>query len=160
MSVTLRVATPGDLEAIMQLERATFESDAWSEQSMSAEISNPNGFYLVAELLEAADEIVGYAGLLAPRRSEQADIQTIAVAPAARRAGLGRTLMNALLAEARARGAREVFLEVRADNPGAQRLYDSLGFAPIAVRPGYYQPDDVDAIVMRLSVPNPTVVPA
>jgi ribosomal protein S18 acetylase RimI-like enzyme len=51
--------------------------------------------------------------------------------------------------EAATRGASEIFLEVRADNPGAQALYCSFGFEEIAVRPRYYQPDDVDAIVMR-----------
>jgi ribosomal protein S18 acetylase RimI-like enzyme len=60
--------------------------------------------------------------------------------------------MVAMIGEAARRGAREVFLEVRADNPNAQRLYDSLGFRSIAVRQHYYQPDDVDAIVMRLTL--------
>jgi len=46
-----------------------------------------------------------------------------------------------------------VFLEVRADNPGARSLYETLGFAEIAVRPKYYQPDGVDAVIMRLAVP-------
>jgi [ribosomal protein S18]-alanine N-acetyltransferase len=44
---------------------------------------------------------------------------------------------------------------VRADNPGARALYESLGFAEIAVRPNYYQPDGVDAVIMRLAVPDP-----
>lgn len=160
MTWQLRVATLDDLDAIMALETATFENDAWSRASMRSEIANPSARYLVAEPVEPPREVVAYAGVLAPRRSEQADIQTIAVAPAARRTGLGRTLMNALITEARGRGAREIFLEVRADNPDAQRLYDSLGFEALAVRPGYYQPDNVDAIVMRLTVPTPTVGPA
>jgi ribosomal protein S18 acetylase RimI-like enzyme len=63
--------------------------------------------------------------------------------------------MLALIGEARNRGAGEVFLEVRADNPGAQTLYRTLGFEEIGVRPHYYQPDGVDAIVMRLTVPTP-----
>ena len=156
----LRVATLDDLDAIMALETATFENDAWSAASMRSEIANPSARYLVAEALEPPRAVVGYGGVLAPRRSEQADIQTIAVAPSARRAGLGRTLMNALITEATVRGAREVFLGVRADNPGAQQLYESLGFEALAIRPGYYQPDNVDAIVMRLTVPTPTIAPA
>ena len=91
----------------------------------------------------------------APRGAGEGDIQTIAVAPRARRHGLGRALMLALIGEARNRAAREVFLEVRADNPGAQTLYRALGFEEIGVRPRYYQPDGVDAIVMRLAVPTP-----
>ena len=38
---------------------------------------------------------------------------------------------------------------MRADNPGAQRLYATRGFVAIAVRPAYYQPDGVDAVVMK-----------
>jgi ribosomal-protein-alanine acetyltransferase len=148
MTPTLRRATVADLDAIMRLETATFGTDAWSPDTMRAELAGRHGYYLVAEG-EALDLIDGYAGLLAPARSGQADIQTIAVAPHARRRGLGRALMLALLDEARHRGATEVFLEVRADNPNAEALYLSLGFEQIGVRPKYYQPDGVDAHVMK-----------
>jgi ribosomal-protein-alanine N-acetyltransferase len=149
-SPALRRATLDDLDAIMELETSTFGSDAWSRGSMRAELGSRHGYYLVAEAGQSADAaIAGYAGLLAPAGSGQADIQTIAVAPAARRRGLGRALMVALLDEARRREAAEVFLEVRADNPNAQQLYASLGFEQIAVRPHYYQPDGVDAHIMR-----------
>jgi ribosomal-protein-alanine N-acetyltransferase len=156
----LRVAGPGDVDAIMALETATFENDAWSRAMMLGDLSQPYCHYLVATaagdapaVSGAAPALAGYAGLMSPRGGADADIQTIAVAPDARRRGLGRTLMTALIAEAVARGARRVFLEVRADNPGAQTLYDSLGFLPIGLRRGYYQPDDVDAVVMRLDLP-------
>jgi ribosomal-protein-alanine acetyltransferase len=147
----LRRATGDDLEAIMTLERATFPDDAWSRSSMRAELSGEHGHYLVA--LGDDDAIVGYAGLLAPIGTGQGDIQTIAVAEAARTRGIGRALMEELLAEAARRGAEEVFLEVRADNAAAQRLYTALGFERIAVRPHYYQPGDIDAWVMRRTAP-------
>lgn len=150
----LRRATVDDLDAIMELETSTFTSDAWSRGTMRAELGSRHGYYLVAgverEHPDAA--LTGYAGLLAPAGSGQADIQTIAVAPSARRHGLGRALMIALLAEARRREATEVFLEVRADNPNAEQLYLSLGFERIAVRPKYYQPDGVDAHIMRMAL--------
>ncbi|WP_233188943.1 GNAT family N-acetyltransferase [Subtercola sp. Z020] len=162
----LRVAGPNDVDAIMALETATFENDAWSRAMMLGDLSQPYCYYLVATAATGsapgdapgvapgdAPALAGYAGLMSPRGAADADIQTIAVAPDARRRGLGRTLMTALIAEAVARGARRVFLEVRADNPGAQTLYDALGFSPIGVRRGYYQPDDVDAVVMRLDLP-------
>ena len=153
MTPALRRATLDDLDAIMVLESATFESDAWSRAIMRAELAHPHGYYLVVESSDSArDGLDGYAGLLAPAGSGQGDIQTIAVAPAARRRGLGRTLMVALLDEARRRAAAEVFLEVRADNPNAQALYLSLGFEQIAVRPNYYQPDGVDAHIMKLEL--------
>jgi ribosomal-protein-alanine acetyltransferase len=148
---TLRPATLDDLDAIMQLETSTFASDAWSRGTMRAELGSRHGYYLVAQPASwhPDDAITGYAGLLAPDGSGQADIQTIAVSPDARRHGIGRALMVALLAEARRRRATEVFLEVRADNPNAQALYASLGFQQIAVRAKYYQPEGVDAHIMR-----------
>ena len=88
-----------------------------------------------------------------PARRVPADIQTIAVVPEARRRGIGRTLLLALAEAGQRRGAAEALLEVRADNPGAQALYRSMGFEQIAIRPRYYQPDDVDAIVMRAALP-------
>lgn len=148
MTWTLRRAGELDLDAIMLIESSTFENDAWSREAMASELASQHTYYLVAERAG----VEGYAGLFAPQRSLQADIQTIAVGQSARRQGLGRVLMQALITEARERGATEVFLDVRADNPGATALYESLGFEPIAVRPGYYQPDNVDAVVMRLHV--------
>lgn len=151
----IRRATLDDLDAIMVLETGIFGSEAWSRGSMRTELGSRHGYYLVAEGADPQHPdavLAGYGGLLAPAGSGQADIQTIAVAPGARRHGLGRALMLAMLDEARRREAREVFLEVRADNPNAQALYESLGFEQIAVRPRYYQPDGVDAHVMRLEL--------
>jgi ribosomal-protein-alanine acetyltransferase len=152
----IRRATLDDLDAIMLLETTLFVNDAWSAEMMAAELTGPHGFYLVAEEAEEAEGreseaggVVGYAGLMSPRHAPESDVQTIAVAPSHRRQGLGRQLMLALLAEAVERGARETFLEVRVDNPGAQALYESLGFEGIAVRPRYYMPDGVDALVMK-----------
>jgi [ribosomal protein S18]-alanine N-acetyltransferase len=100
--------------------------------------------YLVAE---EPGGLSGYAGLLAA--GAQADILTIAVATSRWGHGIGSALLAALLAEARRRGCTEVFLEVRADNTRAQRLYKWWGFTEIGVRRGYYQPSNTDAIVMR-----------
>jgi ribosomal-protein-alanine N-acetyltransferase len=152
MAFTLRAATLDDLDPIMAIETSTFANDAWSVQSMRSEIASKHTLYLAAIDDDAPDVLAGYGGLLAPKHSGNADIQTIAVAPAARRRGLGRTLMLAMIDESRRRGATHIFLEVRADNPGARALYDSLGFEQIAVRAKYYQPDGVDAQIMRLEL--------
>ena len=74
---------------------------------------------------------------------------TIAVAAGQWGQGIGTGLLSALVAEARRRGCTEMFLEVRADNTRAQRLYRWWGFGQIGVRRGYYQPSGTDAIVMR-----------
>lgn len=147
MTWQLRRATSADLDAVMALERATFPDDAWSPRSMAAEFASPHGHYLVAVATDGA--IDGYAGLSASPGGGQVDIQTVAVSAGARRRGLGRALLVALLDEARRREATEVLLEVRADNPDAQALYRSLGFERIAVRKRYYR-GGVDAIIMRL----------
>lgn len=156
----LRRATVDDLDAIMAIEHAVFPTDAWSSESMRSELASAHGYYLVAFDQADPECFVGYAGLLAPRGSQQADIQSLAVVAPARRRGLARTLVQSLVAEARDRGVREVFLEVRVDNPGAQALYDSLGFERLGLRKGYYQPDNVDGISMRLTVRTPTTSPA
>ena len=145
----IRPATRDDLDAIMALERASFPTDAWSETMMRDEVLSPNGRYFV---LEDAGALVGYGGVRALAGAADADIQTIAIAEVFRGRGAGRALLTALLTEASARGAREVFLEVRADNPVAQNLYLRTGFVEIARRPRYYRPDGVDAIVMRLDL--------
>ncbi len=147
--MTLRDATPADLDAIMAIETRSFPTDAWSREAMAAELAGPYGRYLVDEV---DGTVIGYGGVRALRGSADADIQTIAFDAPHRGAGRGRALLRALLDAARQRGAREVFLEVRADNPSAEGLYVSEGFVEIGRRPRYYQPDDVDAIVMRLAL--------
>jgi ribosomal-protein-alanine N-acetyltransferase len=147
--VTLRDATPEDLDAIMAIENRSFPTDAWSADTMAAELDSPHGRYLVDE---QDGTVVGYGGVRALQGSADADIQTIALLAEHRGQGRGRTLLRALLSAAVERGAREVFLEVRADNPSAEGLYRAEGFEEIGRRPRYYQPDDVDAIVMRLEL--------
>lgn len=160
MAWQLRRATEADLDDVMAIETPVFGSDAWPRGAMASELKSPHTYYLVVHRVESPTVIEGYAGLLAPSGSGQGDIQTIAVAESARRTGLGRMLMMTLMSEARDRGATEIFLEVRADNPGARGLYETLGFAQIAVRPRYYQPDGVDAIIMSCAVEQLGVTPA
>lgn len=145
----IRTATADDLGAIMAIERASFPSDAWSAEAMRAELASRHGRYVV---LEEGGAVVGYAGLRHLAGGKDADVQTIAVSADARGRGQGRALLRALLETAAERRAREVFLEVRADNPVATALYASEGFAELGRRPRYYQPDDVDAVVMRLDL--------
>lgn len=147
--MSTRQATADDLEAIMALERASFPTDAWSAAMMREELASPHGWYVV---VEQAGQVIGYAGLRAVHGAGDADVQTIALAADARGRGRGRALLTELLAEAERRRVRDVFLEVRADNPVAQALYVSEGFVEVGRRPRYYQPDDVDAIVMRLDL--------
>ena len=151
-SFTIRVAAESDLDEIMRIENDSFQSDAWSVQNMHDEIVGAEKFYVVAHSTEDENTLIGYAGLAKSVATSQADIQTIAVSNEHRSKGLGRELMNRLIAECRRVRIGEVFLEVRADNPIAQELYVKLGFEQIDLRKRYYQPDNVDAIVMRLTL--------
>lgn len=152
-AAVLREATLGDVEAIMRIERASFPTDAWSDDMMTADVASEHTVYLA--VVEPDGTLIGYGGILAPSGSGDADVQTIAMADAARGRGWGRRLMTALWERAAARRARALFLEVRADNPVAQALYLSMGFEQIAVRPGYYKPDNVDALIMRADLLTP-----
>lgn len=143
--VALRTATVDDLDAVMALETASFGLTAWARETMAAEMASEWGRYVVA--VDDAGAVVGYVGLRAV--GVEGDIQTIAVAEAARGEGLGRRLLAQAQQDARDRGVQELFLEVRDDNAPARTLYASEGFVEIGVRPGYYQPEGVDAIVMR-----------
>jgi ribosomal-protein-alanine acetyltransferase len=151
MTWQLRRADDGDLAAVMALEDAIYPEDAWSSENMERELTGEHTYYLVAIGDDGA--IDAYAGLLAPLGTGQGDIQTVTVAPRARRQGLARAMMLALIDEARRRGAEELFLEVRADNESAQALYTELGFATVAVRKRYYK-GGMDALSMRLTVPR------
>jgi ribosomal-protein-alanine acetyltransferase len=151
VSASLRPAGLSDLPAIMVIERTSFPTDAWSEDAMAATLQAGDS---VAFAAEEDDRLVGYAAVLTPQGAADADVLTIAVDRSVRRSGVGRALLTRLLEAAAQRGARRVFLEVRDDNPAAQALYESEGFAAIARRPRYYQPDGIDAIVMRLELPQ------
>lgn len=143
--IALRTATVDDLDAVMALETASFGLTAWARETMATEMASEWGRYVVA--VDEAGAVVGYVGLRAV--GVEGDIQTIAVSEAARGAGLGRRLLAQAQQDARDRGVQELFLEVREDNAPARALYASEGFVEIGVRPGYYQPEGVDAIAMR-----------
>ncbi len=104
---------------------------------------------------EEGSTIVGYACLDAVTGG-QGDIQMIAVESTHRGRGIGSALLAELMDTAASRGCSGVLLYVRADNPGARRLYRHLGFTPTGALPGFYQPSGTDAITMGLQFQNPT----
>lgn len=147
LTTTLREVRWQDLEVLADLETELFATEAWSLESWWGELAGrPRREYLLAE-----DEagILGYAGL--DHGGEVSDVMTIAVLPRARRTGLGRRLLEELVARARTAGAERLLLEVRADNTPARGLYAARGFAELQTRRGYY-PDGVDALVLALDL--------
>ncbi|HYN66882.1 MAG TPA: ribosomal protein S18-alanine N-acetyltransferase [Ornithinibacter sp.] len=145
---TPREAYWGDVPALAELEVDLFAHDAWSEPTWWAELAGrPRRDYVV---LTDAEGLLGYAGL--DHGGEVSDVMTVAVAARARGRGLGRLLVDELERRAADRGASHVLLEVRADNTAAIGLYERTGFTLLSTRRRYYQPGDIDALIMRKSL--------
>jgi ribosomal-protein-alanine N-acetyltransferase len=137
-----------DVERLVPLERELFGDTAWTAAAFWSELAHPDSrCYLVAEG-DPDGDLLGYAGVMFS--GSEADVQTLAVTPSAQGRGIGALLLRALIDRAARRGATSVLLEVRADNDAAIALYRRSGFERIGVRRRYYQPGDVDALVMRL----------
>ncbi|MGN9766022.1 ribosomal protein S18-alanine N-acetyltransferase [Micromonospora sp. SD12] len=146
MSVRLERFRWWHVDEVLPIEADLFGAEQWSAAMFWNELANGH-FYLVAT---DDGEVLGYAGLaVAP--PDEAWVQNVAVRRDAQRRGVGRLLLEALLAEAARLGARSTLLEVAADNAPAQKLYATYGFEPIGVRRGYYQPSNTDALVMQRS---------
>jgi ribosomal-protein-alanine N-acetyltransferase len=144
--MTVVPMTAAHIELLMPHEKEMFGSEAWSANSYRAEIADTRNRYYVA-VEDAQGELLGWGGVLVA--ADAAEILTVGVVPAARRQGLARRMLAALYAEARRRGAVEMFLEVRVDNAAAITLYEREGFVEVGRRPGYYDRGRVDAVVMR-----------
>ena len=141
-----------DIDDVVALEAALFPDDAWTPASLWAELAaRPRRSYVVARD-DADGELSGYGGV--DLGGEVADIMTMAVSPSRQGRGLGRRLLDELVARAVADHAAYLMLEVRADNVAARKLYEARGFETLSVRRRYYQPGDVDAHVMRLTLPE------
>jgi len=147
-SVTIAPLRWWHIDELLPIEADLFGEERWTAGMFWNELANGH-YYLAA--LDADGTLAGYAGLaVAP--PDEAWVQNIAVRRDRQHAGLGRALLEALLAEATRRGVRTVLLEVAVDNGPAQRLYDGYGFEGVGIRRGYYQPSNTDALVMRREV--------
>lgn len=153
-SAVLREMRWWDIDAVFVLEKELFPDDAWSRGMFWSELAHARGPQATRRYVVATDgdRLVGYAGLAAS--GDLADVQTIAVARDHWGTGLGARLLTDLLQAATAFECAEVMLEVRVDNTRAQKLYERFGFEPIGFRRGYYQPGNVDALVMRRTDPS------
>lgn len=148
MTYRLRPMLDSDVEQVVPIEAELFAGDPpWTADEFRSELAGvpETRWYVVAE--DESGELAGYAGLRVVDGT--ADIQTIAVAPAHQRHGLGTTLLDALVNEARRRRASELLLDVRADNEPALALYRRHGFDRIARRRGYFGAGLIDGLVLR-----------
>jgi [ribosomal protein S18]-alanine N-acetyltransferase len=135
----LTAAGPGHAAAMAALHAAAFPpAERWDAHAFATQLALPGGFGFLA----------GDQGMvLARHAADEAEILTIAVVPAARRAGLGARLLRAAEAYAISQGARKMFLEVAPDNLPAAELYGAAGYLEVGRRRRYY-PDGSDALVL------------
>lgn len=141
----IRRAERGDLAFIAALEKETF-SLPQSEAAFADMLGKEDRILLVAEQHGAP---IGY--VCAYTVCRESDILTVAVAPAARRCGAGRALLEAL-SDALAGDSDAIFLEVRQSNAPARALYASMGFCEVGVRRGYYQHPKEDAVLYKKEI--------
>ena len=151
--VVLRSLGAFDLDRAARLHREAFVpmgERGWTRQDIAGLLASPGttGF-----LVETKAGDIGMAiGRVA---ADEAELLTVAVSPRHRRQGEGRRLLAAVIDWARHVDARALFLEVGVDNPAARHLYQSLGFAEVGRRAGYYarvEGPPADAVVMRLTL--------
>jgi ribosomal-protein-alanine N-acetyltransferase len=131
---------------LLPIEADLFGTERWSAGMFWNELANRHHYVIATD---DTGGILGYAGLAATGPgADEAWVQNIAVRRGYQRKGIGRTLLEAMLAEAARRGIRRTLLEVAVDNGPAQKLYARYGFETVGVRRGYYQASNTDALVM------------
>jgi len=136
----LVVATPAHAEAMALLHSRAFAGgEHWSSDAIGLQLGLPGVFGWIA---------LSGGMILARTIADEAEVLTLAVQPAAQRAGIGRALLSRALATARLHGAVAMFLEVSSTNAAARGLYTGAGFVQVGSRLGYY-PEGGDALVLR-----------
>lgn len=142
-AVVLRRMSASDVSAVLSILKESPEASIWSGESLLESVSA--GMVLAAEVGGQVEGIL--IGLVA---ADEFEILNLAVAKAARRQGIAMQLVSAALESARAEGARQVYLEVRASNEAAIALYAQFGFQVCGNRPNYYREPVEDAVQLVL----------
>lgn len=144
--VRIRELTHADLPRVVEIENASF-SVPWKESTFLNLLGRGDSDLFAADL---AGRLVGYAACWTIL--DQAELGNVAVAEEARRLGVGRLLLEAVVERVWERGANDLFLEVRESNTAAQSVYRQRGFEKIGRRRAYYAQPTEDALVMRLRI--------
>lgn len=143
---TARPLVSGDVPRVAAIERAAF-ADPWPAQAFADLLAQP---HVRAYGIERDGLLAGYA--LASVAADEGEILNLAVEPDARRGGLGRLLLDALLDMFRRENVASIFLEVRQSNAAAISLYRGVGFRPVSTRKRYYRYPTENALTMALDL--------
>ena len=153
--VRVRPAIAADIPHVMQLERESSTAAHWSEQQYQAmfepNLSGPERLVVVADDASGGRGVRLVGFLVARHLAPEWELENIVVAQQARRHGVGKRLMEVLLAKARETHSEAVFLEVRESNTAARNLYERAGFEQTGRRASYYINPAEDAILYRWS---------
>lgn len=141
----LSTARTSDLPEVCSLERACY-ADPWPTSAFAALPDNPQVAFIVARR-EPGGQIVGYA--VAWYVLDEGELANLAVASAHRRQGIGRALLETIVADARRRSVRDLYLEVRQSNRAARELYAAHEFEEVGRRKQYYRSPVEDALILR-----------
>lgn len=138
-------ATSAHNHVMAAIHAASFPAkERWGADAMALQIALPGAFGFLA----GARGVPG-GFVLARVAADEAEILTLAVLPASRRAGLAGMLLRAAWSRAAAAGETRILLEVAEDNTAARALYAKIGFEQVGRRRGYYGAG-ADALVLRL----------
>jgi ribosomal-protein-alanine N-acetyltransferase len=136
------------LDAVVALEQTAY-SHAWSHGNFVDALKS--GYQ--AQRLLAGNTLLGY--FIAMKGVDEVHLLNITVAPAYQRQGWARMMLEGLSIWARGQAAQWLWLEVRAGNHRAMRVYEGHGFRRVGVRKDYYpdgQGQREDALVMSLKL--------
>lgn len=137
------------INQISIIEKDLFSSGCWNENMISQELEAPMRQYY-ADIDDETHDIRGYAGYWFD--GFDAQIMTIGVCRVNQRSGIGSSLLDTMMRSAKNIGAERMLLEVRVDNSPALALYKNYGFEIMGLRKRYYQPENVDAYTMCVSL--------
>jgi [ribosomal protein S18]-alanine N-acetyltransferase len=145
----IRKMTQEDMPAVIALEQSSFRNP-WSPELLRRELEHDWSTILLVEeaLAGGGQRLLGLAIFWIVQ--DEVHVLNVATAPEHRRRGVGRVVMEEVLARGRHRCCSLATLEVRRSNEAAIGLYKSLGFRSVGVRPNYYADEKEDAIVMVL----------
>ena len=147
--ITIDFMRKEDIDQVLAIEHASF-SMPWSGNLFMSEFRSPLVSTLLVSLSSTEPKRIVTGYIVFWLIADEMHILNLAVAPGHRQHGIAKMLVLAGVKYVYAKGARRAFLEVRATNSIAQKLYSSLGFTGSSVRRNYYDSPMEDAVVMTL----------